>query len=99
MRVKFWKREKPVTVNDVKDCLKSEHGFKQSKIDKLIECGLNSKINNYIKTYDLTSAGCAAWIADWVEESYLLDVLATTGSQTIAEQIWDNDEDKFWDKY
>lgn len=96
MRLKFWKSKEPivVTIDDVKDCLKNKHGFKQIEIDKLIECGLDSKINSYLKTYDLTVMGCAMWIMDWVEESYLLDVLATTRFQTVAEKICNNDKDK-----
>ena len=77
MGLKFWNRKESVTIvtiDSVKDCLKSRYGFKQDKIDKLIEYGLDSKIESYIKTYDLTSVRCAGWIVDWVEESYLLDI-------------------------
>ena len=82
MRLKFWKRKESVivtaTIDDVKDCLKNKHGFTQSKIDKLIEYGLDNQINGYIKTYNETAAGCALMIIDWIEESYLLDDLAAT---------------------
>ena len=84
MRLKFWNRKESVivtaTIDDVKDCLKTKHGFTQSKIDKLIEYGLDNQINGYIKTYHETAAGCALMIIDWIEESYLLDVLNTTKS-------------------